>query len=139
MTLFIICYSASNSSIIQLAAKHLKSGDEFNAYATPPEGQLKAEITALTGLEFNLGALYHNGIQVSSVSERRLLAQFFTWLEARSIEPVLAAHNVNFDARILVSSCDKYGIEIPSTLRFADTLSLFKKHSQMYQTLNRKL
>ena len=45
----------------------------------------------------------------------------------KSTEPVLAAHNVNFDARMLISSCDRYNIDAPRTLQFADTLPLFKK------------
>ena len=55
------------------------------------------------------------------------LRQFTGWLENLPFNPLLAAHIVTFDARILLNCCVRINVELSANVEFADSLTLFRQ------------
>ncbi|WAR10616.1 hypothetical protein MAR_035692, partial [Mya arenaria] len=64
-------------------------------------------------------------LETTGLASEALLA-FKRWLEAFGSHILLVAHNVMFDARLLVAKYQEEGITVPETIGFADSLRLFR-------------
>ena len=115
------------TSIIQIAAIS-QNNTHFNAFCTL-KCNLSPTCTELTGFFTHGNKLFLNGRQVSTQPENIVLKNFVDWIEKQSSKPIyLVAHNsFNFDARILISHCNAFKIEISARIHFIDTLPLLKK------------
>ena len=69
-----------DASIIQIAAKHIDSGDIFNTYVYPPNRTIPTNISRITGLEIQGGVMLHNWTPVEAVRLEKALAMFNEWL-----------------------------------------------------------
>ena len=70
--------------------------------------------------------MMHNWIPVEAVRLDKALTTFEEWLDSYD-NPVLIAHNANFDSRVLVNSYHKNMQRVPNILGFGDSLNLLKK------------
>jgi len=59
--------------------------------------------------------MFHHGREVDSV------------LENLPCNPLLVAHNVTFDSRIILNCCLRKLVELPANVAFADSLTLFRQ------------
>ncbi|XP_052806260.1 uncharacterized protein LOC128235766 [Mya arenaria] len=116
----------TNSSIVQIAALHVSSGQHLNLFVKPKCGYIPTTASNITGLEFHGGVLYQHCKEVTSVAASEALLAFKRWLEAFGSHILLVAHNVMFDARLLVAKYQEEGITVPETIGFADSLRLFR-------------
>ncbi|WAR05581.1 DPO3-like protein, partial [Mya arenaria] len=121
-----ILLSGTNSSIVQIAALHVSSGQHLNLFVKPKCGYIPTTASNITGLEFHDGVLYQHCKEVTSVAASEALLAFKRWLEAFGSHILLVAHNVMFDARLLVAKYQEEGITVPETIGFADSLRLFR-------------
>ena len=71
--------------------------------------------------------MFHHGREVDSVLLNDALRQFTDWLENLPCNPLLVAHNVSFDARIILNCCLRKQVELPANVAFADSLTLFRQ------------
>ncbi|WAR14194.1 DPO3-like protein [Mya arenaria] len=116
----------TTSSIVQIAALHVSSGQHLNLFVKPKCGYIPTTASNITGLEFHGGVLYQHCKEVTSVAASEALLAFKRWLEAFGSHILLVAHNVMFDARLLVAKYQEEGITVPETIGFADSLRLFR-------------
>lgn len=116
----------TESEIIQIAAKHLDSGNRFNRFVKPC-GTIPSKITSLTGIEIHGSNMYHNLEHVESVPISESLSLFFDWLRPFG-KVVLLAHNANFDARVFIGTCIREGVieQCNNIVGFVDTCALMK-------------
>ncbi|XP_062608858.1 uncharacterized protein LOC134270633 [Saccostrea cucullata] len=118
---------ATDSSIIQIAARELKTSDHFVRFVMPQNGFIPSTVSKLTGIEVHGLTMYYNLIPVESTTCERAIGEFLVWLKKHK-SPVLVAHNAKFDARILVSTICRLKMEdnLKDISGFSDTLKLFK-------------
>ncbi|WAR05481.1 hypothetical protein MAR_020850 [Mya arenaria] len=116
----------ATSSIVQIAALHVSSGQHLNLFVKPKCGYIPTTASNITGLEFHGGVLYQHCKEVTSVAASEALLAFKRWLEAFGSHILLVAHDVMFDARLLVAKYQEEGITVPETIGFADSLRLFR-------------
>lgn len=119
-------FKGIDSSIIQLSAKHLETGDTFDVYAFPETKVIPQKITNLTGIQIEAGTMLHNYVPVEAMRITRALEMFSSWLQAIET-PILVAHNAQFDSRILINTYVKNSLEIPCIVGFSDSIKLFKE------------
>ncbi|XP_077863075.1 uncharacterized protein LOC102808737, partial [Saccoglossus kowalevskii] len=114
-----------DSSICQIAASY--DGKIFDEYVDPCQ-PIHPAASNVTGLTYTCGKLFHNFNLVPTLSQKDALESFIEWIPLNS---VLVAHNCkNFDARILVSSVQRYGLLDKLKHKhccFSDTLSVFRE------------
>ena len=98
----------------------------MNLYIKPAADNIPAIITKLTGIDYQGGQMFHHGKPVDSVATREGLTYFCEWLKTIPGNHLLIAHNVMFDARILLESFTREKLPFPSNVAFADSLKLFR-------------
>ncbi|KAL4224099.1 hypothetical protein ACF0H5_017553 [Mactra antiquata] len=118
---------AYSSDILQIAAVDISSDKKFSAYVKPKIGFIPEKVRRLTDLELRGSEMYHHGLPVQSVPINDALNDFVNFL--RPLEPVtLVAHNVLFDAKIIMYNAMTHGLnDICNIINgFGDTLQLFR-------------
>jgi len=114
--------------ILQLAARSLSTQERFNCYIAPSTGVIPHKITNITGLEYHAGTMYHQSspVQCSKVQEAQ--ESFNSWLSSlpHANGPLLVAHNVSFDSKVLMSTYSKHKLPMPKVIGFADSLKYFE-------------
>jgi DNA polymerase III alpha subunit (gram-positive type) len=91
----------------------------------PIKGHIPNTITSLTGISMNGHQMFYYMTPVESTDVISGLSSFVLWLEKIN-NPVLVAHNVLFDSRILLSSLLRNDIKHSHICGFADSLKLSK-------------
>lgn len=121
-------FSATESSIIQIAARDLKTSDHFVRFIMPEKGFVPSAVSKLTGIEVHGLTMYFNLVPVESTSCERAVDEFLAWLKKYK-SPLLVAHNAKFDARILVSTMCRLKMDdyLKDIAGFSDSINLFKK------------
>lgn len=121
-----LCFVGSDSNILQLAALSCDTREEINIFITP-ERPIPTKISSLTGIDHHAGQMYCNFKPVDSVGIGQGLTAFVNFIQANPGPTVLVAHNAKFDARILLSTCERLGERMPANTVFADSLPLLRQ------------
>ena len=112
-----------DDEIIQIAAGQTKSGI-FNWYVWPENKCIPPRVSKIIGIEIHGHQMFRNSVQVPHVPIKQALEELF----AKFSNMEYYAHNANFDARILVLTCEKAGVDINAkNISFCDTLSVLKE------------
>ena len=120
-------FLTENNEIVQLSSVNTNSC--YNSYLAK-KNQISARSSNVTGLSLVLGKLLVRGKVMPSVTLHECLENFLTCLNSTSTKPViLYGHNVQFDAKALLRSCQQTGFEktlLENVVGFTDTLPLLK-------------
>ena len=118
--------SGIDSSIIQIAAAELDTKTFFDTYVQPSNGYIPRHIVHLTQIEMHGTSVYRKMVPVKSVDTKQAIELFQDWL-AQYDRTILIAHNVQFDSKILIQSCQRLQIQLANVTGCGDTLALFRR------------
>ena len=118
--------SGIDSSIIQIAAAELDTKTSFDTYVQPSNGYIPRHIVHLTQIEMHGTSVYRKMVPVKSVDTKQAIELFRDWL-AQYDRTILIAHNVQFDSKILIQSCQRLQIQLANVTGCGDTLALFRR------------
>src|SRR5437588_892902 len=101
--------------IIQIAAQRWIDGVHLNSWATfvRPSVPIPAQIVELTHISMN-------EVQ-DAPSAREALQDFFSYVGDL---PLIAHNGASYDGPLIVATCERLGLPLPSTFRVLDTLPL---------------
>ncbi|XP_052818439.1 uncharacterized protein LOC128244478 [Mya arenaria] len=124
-----VIHGYTNESMLEILA-HVQStnANENMNHMVARKAPKTVTYSESESLDFRVSAavLYQHCKEVTSVAASEALLAFKRWLEAFGSHILLVAHNVMFDARLLVAKYQEEGITVPKTIGFADSLRLFR-------------
>lgn len=128
--MFVLVRSGNIPHLTQIAAKEVKSSDEFSSYVTPklPISEGAQQTTGITMADDNV--MFVSGTRVESVDIHSALEEFIKWLNKYDRVVLLAHNGRKFDFIVLVSAMsnvNKLDEFLASVIGCLDTLSLFRK------------
>lgn len=74
-------FSATESSIIQIAARDIKTSDHYVRFIMPENGFVPSAVSKLTGIEVHGLTMYFNLVPVEFTSCKRAVDEFLAWMK----------------------------------------------------------
>lgn len=114
-------------TIIQISAV-TEFEEIFDTYVNP-NCSLTPECSAITGLYFHKGKLYHETKLVKSIGIIEALNNFVKWINEKALQNqiTLVGHNIfGFDLCVLLRALRKFEISPPQIFNVIDTLPVTK-------------